>query len=284
MNSICLSIFFSFITLFSFSKVDMPRVSAAIFVNGGLTDFSILFKSTDSELKTKVQVLFDEDCLDHPFSKAYDENATFQNYWQSNEKLWHSLDINKDGVNELIFQSELNSNESESIEIYSLKSKKYKLIFGDSGHLLAYKIHPNTKEIILFHHKYPCCSASSHNINMVRLVGGEIILRKKYFVARKEGMKGDFFPQKVRYTPKYYALNRNTVVRWSPEIIDKKASDAFSSNSIATYPTGVQYRVLAEEKGWKYVLLCGIPLKKEAGKGIISAENFTDTHVFAWLH
>ena len=67
MNSICLSIFFSFITLFSFSKVDMPRVSAAIFVNGGLTDFSILFKSTDSELKTKVQVLFDEDCLDHPF-------------------------------------------------------------------------------------------------------------------------------------------------------------------------------------------------------------------------
>ena len=261
----------------------MPRVSAAIFVNGGLTDFSILFKSTDSELKSKVQVLFDEDCLDHPFSKAYDQNATFQHYWQSNEKLWYSLDMNKDGVNELIFQSELNSNESESIEIYSLKSKKYKLIFGDSGHLLAYKIHPNTKEIILFHHKYPCCSASSHNINMVRLVGGEIILRKKYFVARNECMKGDFFPQKVRYTPQYFMLQRNTIVRWCPEIIDEKASDAFSTNSIATYPKGVQYRILAEEKGWKYVLLCGIPLKKEAGKGIISAENFTDTHVFAWL-
>jgi hypothetical protein len=118
---------------------------------------------------------------------------------------------------------------------------------------------------------------------MVRLVGDEIILRKKYFVARNEGMKGDFFPQKVRYTPQYYTLNRNTVVRWCPEIIDEKASDAFSTNSIGTYPKGVQYRILAEEKGWKYVLLCGIPLKKEAGNGIISPENFTDTHVFAWL-
>lgn len=284
MRYLLLNISFLLTSVFSYSNADMPRIPASIFVNGGQTDFSILFKSIDKELKNKVQLLFDEDRLDHSLSKAYDVEAVFDRYWKENEKLWHSLDVNKDGVNELIYLSILSeTNESESFEIYSLKDEKYRLIFGDSGHLLAYKIHPNTKEIILFHHKYPCCSSASHNINMIRLVGGQIVLRKKYFIAKNEGMKGIFFPKKVNYTSDYFYLNTNTTLRWSSGVIDEKASDVFNDNIIAIYPKGTPYRILAEENGWKYVLFCGVPSKKESNIGIITPENFSEIHVFGWI-
>ncbi len=284
-----LFLFFSFLLLSPnlFSTAIMPRLNASIFVNDGLTDFSFLFKTVDVNLKNKVQSLFEKDRLDHYDTKAFDLDAVFSVYWEKHNKYWFSLDLNKDGENEILYLNELtNEIEMESFEIYQFNQGYYKNIYKESGHLLAYKIHPNTKEIILFHHKYPCCSSVSHNINMVRLVNGKIVLRKKYVVASDNGMNGStkFFPKKVKYTRKMSYLKQDVLVRWSSSIISVKASDFFESNVVGRFSKGAEYRVLFEIGKWKYVLMCAPPLKRVSNEGIIDSSNFMDVKVFGWIN
>jgi hypothetical protein len=111
---------------------------------------------------------------------------------------------------EFIYCCETNeSKENNFIEIYVQQSGKLKLLFKEKGSLIAYKIQPNTKEMILFHHKYPCCRTVSHNINMIRMVNNKIHLRQKYFVVNPEDTSFKIFPNFVHYSSKYYYLKNN---------------------------------------------------------------------------
>lgn len=265
----------------------MSSISASLFINNGKTDLEILFHSNNfSDLEKNVEKLFNEDQLDHAYSKAFDMEAKFSVYWKMNGKYWSSLDLNKDGKNELFFLPKaINPDDIELIEIYTQKKGIYNLIYKESGHIIAYKIHPNTKEIVLFHHQYPCCSSASHNINMVRLVNGKINLRKKYFLARDEGMKGDFFPNSVNFTSKFNYLKKRTTVRWSPEKISKNAWSVFQENKLAIYPKLTPFRILAKKGNWYYIEICGEPIirKKKLYDCVINSENFNNVHVFGWI-
>ena len=278
-------IFWIFFTPLSLNgKAVMPRINATLFINEGLTDFSTLFKFIDPKLKNKVQVLFENDKLDHVDSKAYDLEATFDKYWEKQSRFWYSLDINLDGENELLYLSEFTEEiEMESFEIYILKNNIYTAILREVGHLIAYKIHPNTKEIVLYHHRYPCCASVSHNINMVRLINNKIVLRKKYVVARDIGMKGDFFPKHVKFSSKMIELKKEVIIRWSPSVISKNASESFQNNIVGKYEKGTQFRVLCHKGSWKYVLMCDKPMKRDSNSGIIDTDNFYDVKVFGWM-
>ena len=273
-----ISILFLTLNFQVIANVVMPRIPVGLFVNGGETDFSKLFIDQKNTIKEQVKKLFDFDKLDHEYTKAYETEAKFEIYWLKNESNWHFIDLNRDGKSELIFQSIATlNNEMEFVEIWSNQTVLYK----ESGHFIAYKIHPNTNEIILFHHKYPCCSSASHNIDMVRYVRGKIRLRKKYFLARDSEMKGDFFPPKVKYTSNYHYLNNNTPVRWSSNRIMNNASKLSNENKVADYPKATPYWILAKRNGWNYVLMCGEPISNQ--KGLIRSENFKDVHVFGWI-
>lgn len=278
-----ISVFFVFISVSVAASNLMRKTPVGMFVNGGEKDLSKLFSSPPNALlKSEVKQLFEDDKLNHEQTKAYDSKAVFETYWTNNQSKWNFIDLNKDGKKELIYQSVSSElNEMECVEIWILKIRKYDLLYKESGHLIAYKIHPNTKEILLFHYKYPCCSSASNTINMVRLVKGKIKLRKKYFLANDTGMKGDFFPKKVKFENQYSYLTKRTTLRWSPAVIMKHAWKLARENKVADYPKGTPYRVLARENGWKYVLMCGQPALQQ--NGIIQTANFMDVHVFGWI-
>jgi hypothetical protein len=94
-------------------------------------------------------------------------------------------------------------------------------------------------------------------------------------------MKTKLFPKKVIYSNKYSFFKKDEKVRWSAEVITKGATRMTQENIISNYPKGTAYRVLSEEKGWKYILICGEP-SKEINK-IINPANFVYTHVFGWV-
>lgn len=285
-SSLC--ILFFIIHCFCNAKVVMPTINSSLFINGGKTELFDLLKSSDSpSVKREIEKLFNEDQFDHPFSKAYHSEATFNLYWEKNKSFWSVIDLNKDGKDELLYLPiAANDEEIEFVEIYLQKKGKYQLTYKESGHFIAYKIHPNTKEIVLFHHQYPCCSSASHTINMVRLVKGKIKLRKKYFLARDEGMKGDFFPNRVTFSSKYQYLQKQIIVRWSPEKITKNAWKMYQENKLAEYPKNTPCRILSRKGRWWYIEIFGEPIlhQKNPYEFVINSINFNDVPVFGWIY
>lgn len=262
-----------------FSSKNYINYAESIFVNKGSYTLKKVFKNS-IEIKNKVEYLFNKDLLDHEYTKAYAINADFKTYWSKNESNWKMLDMNKDSIFEFIYCYETNeSKENNFIEIYFQQSGKLKLLFKEKGSLIAYKIQPNTKEIILFHHKYPCCRTVSHNINMIRMVNNKIHLRKKYFVLNPEDTSFKIFPNYVQYSSKYYYLKKNKKIFSSTKSIMQHSKKSI----IGIYPKNTPFRILFSEKKWKYVLMCGTPINSTKSKTIINPENFTQTHVFGWL-
>ena len=161
-------------------KVNSIEINSLTFVNNGKTDFSKIYENSEN-LKENIEILFNKDFLDHAYTRAYDIDADFEFYWSKNKMNWHFIDLNNDKINELLFLS----NPSGKPDLYSLtelyvkKNNRFKLIYSESGAIYAYKIHKNTKEIVLFHHKFPCCSSKSNNIDMIRVINGKIKLRKE---------------------------------------------------------------------------------------------------------
>lgn len=269
---------------FAFGSEVMPRVPAHLFVHMADTNFTNLFKLEGNNTEDIVRRLFEEDRLNHEMSKAYDVDASFDVYWRINQSFWHSLDLNKDGKNELLFASHLQKfSSNELFEIYELKSGVYQNIYSESGHLLAFKIHPNTKEIILYHHKYPCCSSGSHNLNRVRFISGKIILRKKYFVGFDKNAQGDFFPKKCVYKKEFSFLKNRTKLRWSNTVVTTNAAPFSNTNVIAEFDIKTAFKVLYKKKKWSFVLMYGTPLPKKEGEGFLNTENFKDVHIYGWI-
>ena len=68
------------------------------------------------------------------------------------------IDLNADAIPEIVFSGYSDpSDDREFMEVYSINNGKGERIYREIGHLLAYKSNPNTNEVLLYHHQYPCC-------------------------------------------------------------------------------------------------------------------------------
>lgn len=270
-------------SLSAFSYVEMKRVDAKIFIANPETDFSKI-QARNEALKAKmVEFLFNNDLIDHIGTKAYDPSALFVNYYKQFAPLYQLIDLNNDKIPELIFNGyPTEEKDKERLEIFMTIKGEPVSVYNEMGHLLAYKIHPNTKEILLYHHQYPCCGNASHNLNRLRLTENKITTIKRYFLGRDTGMLGKFFPEKSVFNGKFYFLKSKTSLRWSPEEINQAAwPGRTEKNIISNYPDSTIYSVLAEKGKWRFVIMHGTPVAEE--NRVINPANFTDTWIYGWI-
>lgn len=262
--------------------VVMPRVDVKLFVNHGKTDFENVFSKDIAAKKAAVAWLFENDILDHDYSKAVNPDLPFEPYWERFEKSWHLVDLNKDGTNELIFSGKTQvSEEKERFALYANYGEVWKEVYWDDGHLMAYKIHPNTGEIILFHHRYPCCSQSTHMIEKVRWLRNRLHSTKRYFLARDTGMKGQFFPKKAFYPSTYRVLKSETMLYWSKGKISAGAAIFSPKNEIIHFPAKAYYQILAREGAWKYVMMVSPPKMEESL--VANPANLQECRYYGWI-
>lgn len=275
--------FFTGLHVTLLASVSMKRVDPNLFISNPLTNLDDITLSNEPLKKSMVKYLFDSDLLDHVGTKAYDTKADFASYYTHFSSLYRLIDINNDGLPELMFNGFISpDDDKEYLEIYGTKKGVVSLLFKEIGHVLAYKIQPNTKEILLYHHQYPCCDNASHNLNRLRLIGDEIRLSKRYFIGRDSGMVGPFFPKKVQFTAKNLRFSKTTIVYWSPAIVTSKAWPGRSStNAITSYSAGSVYTVLAETKSWIFVLVKNAPII--APNVVINPANFLQTWIYGWV-
>ena len=267
----------------SFAYVEMTRVDAKLFIPNPETDFAKIQVQNEALKAKMVQFLFDNDMVDHIMTKAYDPEALFVNYYKQFGPLYQLIDLNNDQVPELIFNGyNSEEREKEQLQIFTTIKGVLVSVYNEMGHLMAYKIHPNTKEVLLYHHQYPCCENASHNLNRLRLVNNKIALVKRYFLGRDHGMLGKFFPEKSKFTGKFVVTKEKTTLRWSPEEINQGAwPRRTEKNIIAMYPDSVAYTVLAEKGKWQFVIMHGAPVS-EPNK-VINPANFTNTWIYGWI-
>jgi hypothetical protein len=260
----------------------MPRVDATIFVNKGKTDFESIFNSDLALTKEKVKWLFDNNRLDHDYSKAVDTSLNFEPYWNHFSEMWHLVDMDVDGNPELIFSGKpLVSDEKERFSIFARYGSIWKEVFWDDGHLLAYKKHPRTGEIILFHHRYPCCSQFTHLIQRVRWLNNKMHLTQRYFLARDTGMKGQFFPASSTYPNSYKRLKKTKMLYWSKGKIAGQAAQFSPTNEIIHFPAQSLYQVLAKEGSWLYVMMVSPPIIEESL--VANANNLQACRFYGWI-
>lgn len=262
----------------------MTRVNPELFIHQPQTDLSLITQN-DATLKEKwVRSLFDRDILNHEGTRAFSLTADFSTYYTAFKERFRLIDLNHDGTPELVFEGFVSKDdEKEHVEIFLLVNGEPTRIYDEIGHILAYKIHPNTQEILLYHHQYPCCLNASHNLNRLRLTEGKLQAVKRYFLGREAGdMKGTFFPKQSRFSTRLKTTKKDVELRWSGAVISKNAwTRRVQSNIIAPYKKGSLYKVLAEEKGWLFVRMQTPP---EIGDNkVVNPNNLQETAVYGWL-
>ena len=267
----------------AFSYVEMTRVDAKIFIANPETDFSKIQVKNEALKAKMVEFLFNNDLIDHLGTLAYDPSALFVNYYRQFGPLYQLIDLNNDQIPELVFNGYVNEdNEKEQLQIFTTIKGEPVSIYNEPGHLLAYKVHPNTKEVLLYHHQYPCCESASHNLNRLRLVDNKMKLIKRYFVGRDHGMLGRFFPEKSVFSGKFHFTKSKAVLYWSPEEINRDAWQQRSEkNIIANYPDSTIYTILAEKGKWRFVIMHGAPVVEE--NRVINPANFSNTWIYGWI-
>lgn len=265
------------------SYVEMTRVDAKIFIANPETDFTKIQVKNETLKAKMVAFLFDNDLIDHIGTKAYDPAALFVNYYKQFGSLYQLIDLNNDRIPELIFNGyPAEEKEKEQLQIFTTIKGELVSVYNEIGHLLAYKIHPNTQEVLLYHHQYPCCENASHNLNRLRLVENKVRLVKRYFLGRDTGMLGKFFPEKSTFSGKFDATKSKVELRWSPEEINQAAWPRRSEkNVIANYPDSTVYSVLAEKGKWRFVIMHGAPVSEE--NRVINPANFSNTWIYGWI-
>lgn len=276
----------TFFSSFCFSlvaSVTMTRVDPTLFIANPETDLDKVTVTNEALKKSMVNYLFDADLLDHVGTKAYDTQAVFDTYYTQFSALYRLVDLNNDGLPELIFNGFVSSDDDkEYLEIYGTKKGVVTRLFKEIGHVLAYKIQPNTKEVMLYHHQYPCCENASHNLNRLRLIGNELQLQKRYFIGRDSGMVGPFFPKKVQFTSENKRFSKTTKLYWSPAIVTTDAWPRRSqTNVIASYAASSVYTVLAQTKSWSFVLVKNAPMITP--NNVINPANFLQTWIYGWV-
>jgi hypothetical protein len=279
---------FMFITLIlstfstSANSISLVDVPVDVFVNKGKTNFDSIFYKT--EIESLVKELFEEGILYHDYTLEVHPNSNFKTYWSVFKDKWNLVDLNNDGNGELIMQGLTTVfDEKEFVEIYNNLDGKWTKIHGEVGRLLAYKIHPNTKKIILYQHRYPCCNSASHTIITARMIRNKIITSSRFFVGRDSGdMVGPFYPDSVNYGFAFLQLKKNTLLRWSPEVVSKNAFRGYSeTNAIVHFDKGAYYKILYNGDKWHFVLMySGIVDEKAV---VINALNFVNKPVYGWI-
>lgn len=285
MKTKILLFFFLFTVICVHASVDMRRINIQLFVHQPQEDFSKIVVEDHAKKEQLVRYLFDHDLINHQGTRAFSVDAQFEPYYRAFGAQYKLLDLNNDNNPELLFEGLVSSDdEKEHVEIYTVKKGVPKRIYDELGHFPAYKIHPNTGEVLLYQHQYPCCLNASHMILRLRLVNGEIQAIKRYFVAREaHDMKGRFFPEKTRFTGKIYQTKKKVELRWSKEVITKNAWELRSQkNTIASYPKGACYQLLAKENGWIYVRMQTAP-ENDPDNRVINTANFQETAIYGWL-
>lgn len=275
--------FFSSLCFSLVASVTMTRVDPTLFIANPETDLDKVTVTNDALKRSMVKYLFDADLLDHVGTKAYDTQAVFDTYYKQFSALYRLIDLNNDGLPELIFNGFVSSDDDkEYLEIYGTKKGVVTRLFKEIGHVLAYKIQPNTKEVLLYHHQYPCCENASHNLNRLRLIGNELQLQKRYFIGRDSGMVGPFFPKKAQFTSENKRFSITTKLYWSPAIVTTDAWPRRSqTNVIASYAASSIYTVLAQTKSWSFVLVKSPPII--APNVVINPANFLQTWIYGWV-
>lgn len=263
----------------SITLVDIP---VHVFVNGGATKLDSVLLQT--ETKSSVKEIFDQQILYHDYTLEVHPNSNFETYWSVFEPRWSKVDLNNDGTFELIMRGKNTVlDEKEYVEIYKKTDDSWEKIYSEVGRLLAYKIHPNTGKIILYHHRYPCCNSASHNIFTVRLLNGKIHTTSRFFVGRDTGdMIGPFFPDEVNHTSSYEKLVEMTALRWSPSEITEDAFTNYSeTNIIVHYSEGGLFKRLYSKDGWSFVLMYSNIVIEPAI--VINPANFVYKPVYGWI-
>ncbi len=275
--------FFSSLCFSLVASVTMTRVDPALFIANPETDLDKVTVTNEALKKSMVNYLFDSDLLDHVGTKAYDTQAVFDTYYKQFSALYRLIDLNNDGLPELIFNGFVSSDDDkEYLEIYGTKKGVVTRLFKEIGHVLAYKIQPNTREVMLYHHQYPCCENASHNLNRLRLIGNELQLQKRYFIGRDSGMVGPFFPKKVQFTSENKRFSKTTKLYWSPAIVTTDAWPRRSqTNVIASYAASSVYTVLSQTKSWSFVLVKSAPMITP--NNVINPANFLQTWIYGWV-
>lgn len=283
MMKLKLTILFLSFSALAFSYVEMTRVDAKIFIANPETDFSKIQVRNEALKAKMVEFLFKNDMIDHSGSLAYDPGALFVNYYKQFAPLYQLIDLNNDKVPELIFNGyPTEEREKERLQIFMTIKGEPVSVYNEMGHLLAYKIHPNTKEVLLYHHEYPCCGNASHNLNRLRLIDNKMTLIKRYFLGRDTGMLGKFFPEKSTFNGKFFFTKSKVSLYWSPEEITEVAWPGRSKKNIITnYSDSTAYSVLAEKGKWRFVIMHGAPVVEE--NRVINPSNFSNTWIYGWI-
>lgn len=286
MKNIFCCICFILIGIRAGAYVNMTRVNPALFIHKPDTNWGSI-EIKDELLKQKmIRSLFNLDLLDHKGSKAYDgEAANFDAYYSSFKSKFKLFDLNKDGKVEVVFSGLISEEDDrERFQVFAGSENSMQLIYNELGHLLAYKIHANTKEIILYHHQYPCCENASHTILKLRLTEKMTFHQiKRFFLGREKGdMKGNFFPKKVVFGTTYFTSTKEIELHWSNEKIDTKAwLGRTDKNIIARFEKGTLYKELCKMNGWRFVLVHTPPIVEK--NVVINPSNFKDVAIYGWL-
>ena len=266
------------------ASYSMREINPDLFLPGIQRDFKKVDLPDEAVKKAAVKYLFDQEFIAHVATKAYSPTANFDDYYSKYAANYHLLDLDKDGISELIFNGFIDEQaDMESIEIFQAVKNEWLNIFADKGNLAGYKIQPNTGEILLYQHVYPCCNNGSHNLNRLRLVGNKFQQIKRYFIGRDDNMKGQFFPKSSQFDGKFHILRDTITLFWSPEIISQQAwRGRTEENKIARFPAGTVYSVLSKKGKWKYVLMHGAPLLDP--NRVINPSNFNDIWIYGWIN
>lgn len=266
----------------------MPVVPHEVFINGATNDFENLFDDSFN-IQKYVKELYQSEQLPHKSALFYPNAPKFSEYWESYSSFWKAtkLQPNSNQI-ELIFNCKLLSDDSkETFELYTINiddATPKKPIFISEGILSAYKTSPNTGEIILYLHDYPCCFSAGNNIIQLRVINGECKPSKRFFIARdSDDITGIFFPNKAHFSAEIHQLISPKELLWSPERIKKNAFIGQSDkNFIAKFDVGSYYFVLKEwGKNWQFVLfLNGIMDEPSA---VINPVNFKNKPIFGFI-
>ena len=282
-NRFISSIFFLIISTYCIGKTtSLTDIPFHIFFPNGKSDFNKIF--IHHNIKEEVEKIYNQSILFHEYTKEIQPNSNFNVYWSVYENQWNAVDLDQNGINELIFNGLTSyQDEKEYLEIYQISDGKYSQIYAEIGKLLAYEIHPNTKEIILHHHRYPCCNSASHNLITIRLLNKKIFFKDKFFVGRDHGdMKGPFYPDSIILTNHFEILTSPVSIHWSPEEINHNAFTGISENNIlAFFESGGIFQILNITNDWYFVLLHSGILSRPTP--LLNPSNFKNKSIYGWL-
>lgn len=260
---------------------NLVNIPHEVFVNDGKTDFKKIL-TQDTSIRSKVKSLHSNNELSHDLTI---QTNHFDEYWMLYSSKWFEIKFNEGQTPLLLFKGIKNDiDEREYIEFFDMEKKNTQRgIYSDVGQLLAYKIHPLTKEIILYTHKYPCCESASHNVYRIRKVKDGLKVNDRFFVGRDSGdMVGPFFPEKVDFSDKYHVLKERTELRWSPAVVNENAFQNYTAtNLMINYNKGAVYKVLHEKNNWQFVVFFnGIA---EEQSMVLNYTNFKNKGVYGWI-